>query len=182
MKPETKLLLRWGGFIAFLVVLIVMSWNVVSSNASRYRTTAEFRNMALTNITIPYGETETMHFEARVADDEAEQAAGFANIGAEIIKQSVILVVYNRDVQVKFSTENVEAPLDLMFIDVEGTILKVYQAEAHSTETFPPENESFSFRYVLEAPVGYFDAINASSTRVVVSLEAFLQQQVDQEL
>lgn len=182
MKPETKLLLRWGGFIVFLLILIVMSWNVVSSNAAHYRTTPEFRNMELASITIPYGENnEAMQLVVRVADEDDERSTGFANIGAGVIEQSVILVVFNRDVSVEFSAEQVESALDLMFLDADGNVLKIYRAESHSAEVYPPPNESFSFRFVLEAPAGFFDPIAASSTRVVVDLAKFHQQQLNPE-
>jgi len=181
MKPETKLLLRWGGFIAFLLVLIVLSWNVVSENTAKYRTTLEFRKMENISLKLLNDEGESIQFEARVADEEDEQGAGFADIGADVIRQSVILVAYNRDVQVNFSTEQVEAPLDLLFIDGEGNVLKVYQTEAHGTAHYPTEEDSFAFQYVLEAPAGYFEAMNVSNNGSWVDLTAFLIPETEQD-
>jgi len=167
-KEETRLLLRWITFMAFLLILAVVSWNVISQSAALYRTTPEFRKMNLVELTLVNDDGESVQFEARAADEEDERSAGFAHVGAGVIRRTVILWMIDRETTVTFKTENVEAPIELAYLNDEGTVLEILEGKPHSQD---PISFGLSVQFVLEAPAGFFETRHISKNGSVLSAE-----------
>lgn len=152
-REETKLVLRWVTFVVFLAVLAVVSWSVISQSAARYRTTPEFRKMGQVDITLVNDEGDLIKLEVRVADEDDERSAGFANIGEGVIRRTVILWMINRETTIDFKTQEVEAPIELAYLNGEGKVLGIQNGKPFAPEPIP---FGIPFQFVLEAPAGYF--------------------------
>ena len=161
-RQETQQMMRWAVFILFLLILAAASWQVVVQSQARYRTTAAFRKMESVKITVVNDQGERLLLEVRLADEQDDQASGFEGIGPGVILRSAILVVYDRDTITHFSTRNVELPIELAFIRSDGVVLDVILTEPGSVELYSLGTQ---FRYVLEAPSGYFQARSISNRR-----------------
>lgn len=168
-KEETRLLLRWVTFIVFLLILAGVTWHVISQSAALYRTTPEFRKMGLVDLTLLNDEGQPVQFEVRVADEEDERSAGFAHVGAGVIRRTVILWMIDRETTVTFKTEDVEAPIELAYLNDEGTVLEILSGQPHSQE---PISFGLSVQFVLEAPAGFFKARSISKNGSALSAQS----------
>ena len=168
-------MMRWAFFILFLLILAAASWQVIVQSQAHYRTTAAFRKMESVKIAVVNDLGERLLLDVRLADEQDEQASGFEGIGPGVIRRGAILVVYDRDTITRFSTRNVELPIELAFIRSDGAVLDVIPTEPGSVELYSLGTQ---FRYVLEAPSGYFQTrgiSNRSSALDVTSLLALLE-------
>jgi len=170
VKQETQVILRWTLFIAALFVLGLIGWRVVSSSEPLYRTTPAFRQMEQARITIINDEGRRVPLTVRVADDEQERAAGFERIGPGVARQTVILVAYAREVSTRFRTTNVLIPLELAFIATDGSVIDILRTEPQSNEIYTIGQP---FRYVLEAPAGFFGPLNISKNNSLLDTSSF---------
>jgi len=84
-----------------------------------------------------------------------------------VIQRSVILLVYERDTQTEFSMRQVVEPLELAFIGSDGAVLEVIRTEPHREA---PYSFGVSFRYVLEAPAGFFVNLHVSKNKSFLDL------------
>lgn len=159
-RQETQQVLRWTLFTLFLLILAAVGWQVIEQSQSRYRTTAAFRKMEVVQIAMRNDRGERLVLKVRVADEPDEQASGFEGIGSSVISRNAILVVYDRDTITHFSTRNVELPIELAFIRSDGQVLDVIPTEPGSVELYSLGTQ---FRFVLEAPAGYFQARSISN-------------------
>lgn len=169
-QKETRLMLRWAAFLGLLVVLGAMSWNVISQSEAFFHTTPAFRKMSPAKVTLINDKGRHVALEVRIANEEDEQQAGFEGIGPGVVRRSLILVVYDRDTITRFSMRNVEVPLELAFIRADGTVLDVVQTEPGSTE---PYTIGTQFRYVLEAPAGFFAPLEISNNGSLLDVASF---------
>lgn len=167
---ETQVLVRWGGFLAVLLGLALLSWQVISASQALYRTTPQFRQMAQGRIVLINDEGRRVPLEVRIADEENERRAGFAGVGPGVVRRSVILVVYERDTITQFRMTEVEVPLELAFIRSDGTVLEVIPTQARSNELYTIGTQ---FRYVLEAPAGFFAPLSISNSGSLVDTSSF---------
>ncbi|HDR29922.1 DUF192 domain-containing protein [Rhodovulum sp.] len=71
------------------------------------------------------GEWGTARFSVEIADDDAERARGLMH--RETLPASAgMLFIYDRPQHVAFWMENTLIPLDMIFVDPEGRVLKVH--------------------------------------------------------
>jgi hypothetical protein len=97
--------------------------------------------------------------EVKVAVRTDEHQAGFQYISPEVIEKSLILFVFPEELITRFHMRNVEAPLDIAFIGSDGRILAIQEMQpdpggnGSGLRTYGPNQP---FRYVLEAPAGFF--------------------------
>jgi uncharacterized membrane protein (UPF0127 family) len=125
----------------------------------RPRTTAIFDQMALVTIKLMDDAGGVIPVEARIAVRSEEHQAGFQYISPEVIEKSLILFVFPETRSTRFHMRNVEAPLDIAFIDSEGSILDLQEMDpdpgsgGSGLRTYGPNKP---FRYALEAHAGFF--------------------------
>ena len=106
--------------------------------------------------------------DVKLADEPKLQAAGFQRIGEAIIEKSFILFVYDREEIRQFHMHNVRAPLDIAFIDSDGTIQEVLLMKPDAAMPAPFLNLYKSikpFQYALEARAGFFKEQGLSAGR-----------------
>jgi hypothetical protein len=168
-KQETQLLIRWIVFMVALVVLAVSSWSVISESEAVYHTTPAFRDMETRELKLVNDAGEEIEILVRVADDESKREAGFAEIGAGVIRQSVVMLVLDRNTQIELDMRQVPVELDLAFINSEGIILEVIQTEPHNDSVY---TFGVPFRIVLEAPAGFFSERQISKNGSAVTSES----------
>ncbi|MEM3465354.1 MAG: DUF192 domain-containing protein [Candidatus Jordarchaeales archaeon] len=123
--------------------------------------------MGTARIQIVNDEGRFLEFEVKVADEPDEYAAGFQNISRSIVQKTLILFVFPDEVNVLFHMRNVEASLDIAFIKADGTIVGILRMDPSPTKLYGV-NESF--KYVIEAPVRFFEEkkITSGKSKLIV--------------
>jgi uncharacterized membrane protein (UPF0127 family) len=134
----------------------------------RYDTTPEFDRMRTCSAQLITDAGKTLPIKVRIADEPKLQAAGFQRIGDGVIENSFILFVYDREEIRQFHMHNVRAPLDIAFIDSDGTIQEVLLMQPDAAMPAPFLNlykPTKSFQYALEARAGFFKEQGLSAGR-----------------
>jgi uncharacterized membrane protein (UPF0127 family) len=125
----------------------------------RPQTTAIFDHMGVINIRLMDDEGQVSAMGVKLAVSTNEHQAGFQYISPEAIAKSLILFVFAEELITRFHMRNVEAPLDIAFIGSDGRILDIQEMQpdpggsGSELRTYGPNQP---FRYVLEAPAGFF--------------------------
>lgn len=134
------------------------------------RTTAAMDAMAEAELVMTGPGERSVRLAVRVADDHRERAAGFQHVCPETIDNTAIYFELNRPRRPDFHMRNVEAPLDIAFIDADGVIVNIQRMEpyvlgARRRKTYGPSGEVVA---ALEARAGYFagEGITEGSWRI----------------
>lgn len=146
------------GWLIVAAAAVVIAWWLIPWLQGDYATTPEFRGMELAKIAIINDLSERVELEVRVADEPAEQLAGFQRIGKRVIARSAILFVFPRPIRGKFHMRNVVAPLDIAFFDADGRVLAVMRMEP-GPELYGPDEP---FKYALETAAGRLERLHIS--------------------
>lgn len=97
------------------------------------------------------GDFGTARFNVEVADDPQERATGLMH--RESMAQSAgMLFVYDIEEEVGFWMENTLIPLDMIFMDAEGTVVKVHENAIPLDRTVI--RSDFPTQFVLEINAG----------------------------
>jgi uncharacterized membrane protein (UPF0127 family) len=116
-------------------------------------------------IVIVSGDGSNSTLKVRIADDADERMAGFQNIGTRVVQRSLILFVFAGDIAMSFHMRNVSTPLDIAFIDSNGTVISTTRMELGQGLYGPGR----TFRYALEGPAGSFkDKGITTGTRIQI--------------
>jgi uncharacterized protein len=156
-----------ASFLSIWLVVSPVAWGGDGGGADvagrpaagrRLQAAAIFDRMAVVTLRLTDDNGGSVVVEARVALSSEEQQAGFQYISPDIIKKSLILFVFPVELVTRFHMRNVEAPLDIAFIDGEGAILEIQEMQPDrgggpGLHTYGPNQP---FRYALEAPAGFF--------------------------
>lgn len=144
--------------------ILVFAWLFSNFNL---KVTEEFQKMEMAKIKIVNDENQVLELEVKVADEPDERAAGFQNISRSIMEKTLILFVFPEEINTLFHMRNVEASLDIAFIKADGSIIEIQRMDPNSTNLY---GVSESFRYAIEAPVGFFEEkrIKAGKSRLIV--------------
>jgi len=98
----------------------------------------------------------------KLADNDATRAAGFQRVCESTIKSSPILFDFQREIMPRFHMNNVVAPIDIAFIDINGQIESVHKMKPYvlgSTEK-PLYGSQRAIVAALEVHEGFFDEHN----------------------
>lgn len=117
--------------------------------------TPEIRRMKETTLTL-HGTEGTGFLLARIADSRDERSAGFQHLCPQSFGTTAILFVFEDDIRALFHMHNVHAPLDIAFIDAEGTVLETMRMELYDEHAphHPLYGAARPFRYALETGAG----------------------------
>jgi len=97
------------------------------------------------------GDWGQARFSVEVADDPGERSQGLMN--RESMPRSVgMLFVYDQPQRVAFWMRNTLIPLDMIFLDETGTVVRVHENAIPLDETTIPGGDSI--QYVLEINAG----------------------------
>ena len=125
------------------------------------RVTPTFCSLDAREITFSTSDEQDLRFEVLVAANSIERAAGYQYIHPEVIGRSAIFFLYARDSISTFHMCNVRAPLDILWLRANGTVLDHARMEPASTpcrHVYAPTRFG-SYRYALELPAGYLERL-----------------------
>ena len=105
---------------------------------------------------------EVLTLDVLVADDAFERASGFQHICPQIIDQTLILFRYPQEVRGRFHMSNVHAPLDIAFIDGQGSVIAVLLMETYTENDRPLYGPDGRYQFALEARAGFFNTMGIS--------------------
>ena len=129
IRPETRELMR-AAFACLLLCLPNLVWAACSQDRVDLR-----------------GSWGQASFAVEVADDPDERSQGLM-YRESMAKSASMLFVYQRPQQVAFWMRNTLIPLDLIFADETGTVIRVHENAIPLDETALPGGDSVQF--VLE--------------------------------
>ena len=116
-----------------------------------------------TNVLIEnkFDNTQTVTIQAEVADEPGERAKGLMN-RKELAKSNGMLFVYYYPSAPQFWMKNTLIPLDILFSDQEGRIIKIFENVPRLSENTITAGEGVSF--VLEINSGLIDEFEIDQT------------------
>ncbi len=97
------------------------------------------------------GDWGTARFHVTVADDAGERATGLMNV-RQMASSTGMLFAYEREQPVAFWMKNTFLPLDMIFADASGRVVKVHSDAVPHDETPIPSGQPT--QYVLEINAG----------------------------
>ena len=96
--------------------------------------------------------------EVLVADDPAERAAGFQHICPHRVADTAILFRFPNDSRTPFHMRNVQARLDIAFLDGAGMVVDLLRMEPYAESPVfreqPLYRSKAPFRFALETAAG----------------------------
>lgn len=103
-----------------------------SSRAECRESTAALDSMSEAELTLTGPENRSIELAVRVADDNREKAGGFQYICPATIDTTSIYFELDRAYRPSFHMHNVEAPLDIAFVDPQGVIVDIQRMEPYT--------------------------------------------------
>jgi uncharacterized membrane protein (UPF0127 family) len=148
---------------AVLALLVVSGWLLLPGGdkaaADCSVSTPAFEHMGSRTLTLINDRGETVHLDARIADDGAERAAGFQYLCPAVIERTNILFIFVPPIASGFHMRNVHAPLDIAFIAPDGRV--------SATARMLPGKERYGppgvIGYALETRVGVLEELGVSA-------------------
>lgn len=126
----TAQLNSWNGVKKCLFLAAAMA-AVLNAYADCRVSTAALDSMAAAELTLSGPDDRSLNLGVRVADDDRERASGFQYICRATIDKTAIYFVFDHARRPSFHMHNVEAALDIAFIDVHGLIIDIQRMEPY---------------------------------------------------
>ena len=146
-----------------IIIIYLLFYMQVSADECMPQTPA-FEHMQEKFIEIVDDQGESILLKVKIADDNAEQAAGFQFICPDVIDVTAILFIFERAKTPLFHMNNVFADLDIAFIDIEGRIADIQTMnEERSTGVRKLYPSDVVTKYALEVPAGFFSENNITT-------------------
>ncbi|MFQ5795951.1 MAG: DUF192 domain-containing protein [Candidatus Bipolaricaulia bacterium] len=123
---------------------------------------------------------EVIRMTVRVADEPHEWYAGFQYIPKTVIEETIILFVFEVEIDAQVHMNNVLAPLEIAFIAADGRILDIKGMYPNSGELYGTDRGNF--KYAIEARLGFFtlQGISEEGSSLVVSSLPFTSDDASQ--
>ncbi len=117
------------------------------------------RSMPLSEVIITNQDQQRLTFSVRIASTQTTRSAGFQRVCESTIKQTPILFVFNYPMRPRFHMNNVVAPIDIAFIQADGSIdsiqaMKPYILGSKNKPLYSPRSQIIA---ALEAHAGFFE-------------------------
>ncbi len=96
--------------------------------------TAELEDMAVETIAFVTADGRRIRTSAWIADEPAQQRAGFQHLCPETVARRPMWFQFQRPARVGFHMHNVHAPLDLAFVDAAGVVFEIRRMTPVSRE------------------------------------------------
>lgn len=164
------------GYILWMIWPKPVDYCKTNSTDAKFQVTPEFCHMSVKEIKLVNDDGKTVTVKARIADELAEQQAGYQNVGPEIIAKTQILFVFTQEISSPFHMCNVKAPLDVAWFKADGAVVDTKLMEPGPTQPaegcpalYQPENNG-AYLYALEARKDFFkeNKISKDKSRLVV--------------
>lgn len=127
--------------------------------------TPDFCSMPVAIVRFRHSDGQDVEIPVLVAASTRQRAAGYQHISPAVISRTAILFVYSHDTWGPFHMCNVAAPLDVAWFASDGSILDLQVMEPGPAQSpgrcpaiYSPRTRT-PYRFALEAPHGYFQAI-----------------------
>lgn len=139
------------------LLMFVASATAQQSDVACKNSTAMLDKMQEKMIVLVNQAGEQLLLRARIADEPAEQAAGFQYVCPQVIQDTAILFVFDSVKQPVFHMNNVHASLDIAFIEKDGRIgdIQLMPEELSSGIKRLYPTQTFA-KYALEVRQGFF--------------------------
>jgi len=105
------------------------------------------------NITLDGGDI-AVRLRVRVANTVVRRTAALRCATAASLVEAPVLFDYDHELVATQHLTLVVTPVDIAYIKEDGRIIAITQTQAGTNAVFPPAG---AFRYVLEAPAGFFE-------------------------
>jgi len=123
---------------AILTIVALISLDACAARSSCVPTTAELAKMADAQVRFSAGEGAEITFPIKIADDNAELAAGFQHICPKDVEGTAIWFQFPVANHSAFHMHNVHAPLDIAFLDESGRVMEIQRMETYSLVSIRP--------------------------------------------
>jgi len=137
--------------LLFLVFFIVLSNENVSASSFEDESCSPYAQLIIENKS--EGKAPLI-IEAVVADEPGERAVGLMN-RTELSENAGMLFVYEKPSAPKFWMKNTFIPLDIIFLDKSGKIIKIFEQVPRLSENKITAGKNISF--VLEINAGLIE-------------------------
>jgi uncharacterized membrane protein (UPF0127 family) len=107
-------------------------------------------------LTLTNSEQKSIQINAEIADDEKEREHGYM-FRKKIPEGTGMLFIFEQDQILSFWMKNTPHPLSIAYIDSKGRIRNIFDMTPYSLS---PIVSSYSVRYALEVPQGWFKKQN----------------------
>jgi len=147
--------------ICFLIILLflkIFNYLFLPTSAFANENCIKYTNVLIEN---KFDNTQTVTIQAEVADEPGERAKGLMN-RKELAKSNGMLFVYYYPSAPQFWMKNTLIPLDILFSDQEGRIIKIFENVPRLSENTITAGEGVSF--VLEINSGLIDEFEIDQT------------------
>lgn len=147
------------GFYLFAVPLLTFSQECENDNAA-------LQAMGTVKLTITRSDGSLFTLDAKYANNSETRAAGFQHVCAERIATTLILFEFSSLLQPSFHMNNVVAPLDIAFIDKDGSVESTQRMSTYSIllRDKPLYSPSRPVVAALEAHDGFYAEHNIDSS------------------
>lgn len=160
--------------LIFLVILILTSISQVQAKCQQ--SNAALDSMLSQDIVL-YQNANEQNLTVKIAASHTQRQAGFQYICEQTIKQQAMLFVFKSPFKAKFHMHNVYVPLDIAFIDKDGTIVSIQTMQPYSlvSREQPLYGADQNVQAVLETYQGYFEEHNISEGWKIRNLSQLIQ-------
>ena len=147
--------------ICFLIILLfikILEYIFLPTSAFANENCIKYTNVLIEN---KFDNMQTVTIQAEVADEPDERAKGLMN-RIELAKSNGMLFVYYNPSAPQFWMKNTLIPLDILFSDQEGRIMKIFENVPRLSENKITAGEGVSF--VLEINSGLIEEFEIDQT------------------
>jgi len=147
--------------ICFLIILLflkIFEYLFLPTSAFANENCIKYTNVLIEN---KFDNTQTVTIQAEVADEPGERAKGLMN-RKELTKSKGMLFVYYYPSAPQFWMKNTLIPLDILFSDQDGKIIKIFENVPRLSENLITAGEGVSF--VLEINSGLVEEFEIDQT------------------
>ena len=152
---------RYNLHICFLIILLflkIFEYLFLPTSAFAKENCTKYTNVLIEN---KFDNMKTVTIQAEVADEPDERAKGLMN-RKELAESKGMLFVYYYPSAPQFWMKNTLIPLDILFSDQEGRIIKIFENVPRLSENTITAGEGVSF--VLEINSGLIDEFEIDQT------------------
>lgn len=144
---------------SLIVLLALLTSSCVHAQVACETDNARLQSMPLIDVTLTRADGSHYTMPAKLADNNANRAAGFQRVCESTIEAMPILFVFERERKPSFHMNNVVAPIDIAFIDKSGGVESIQSMNPYSLiqvkkELYSPKRPVL---YALEVHKGFFE-------------------------
>ena len=143
---------------SLIVLLALLTSSCVHAQQACETDNVRLQSMPLIDVTLTRADGSHHTMPAKLANNNANRAAGFQRVCESTIEAMPILFVFEREDKPSFHMNNVVAPIDIAFIDKSGGVESIQSMKPYSLielkkKLYSPKRPVL---YALEVHKGFF--------------------------